>query len=120
MFYLSADVHPREDPTAQKLGEVADMLFRYSRKDFNLRVGECRIEYTDNPRFTLVIDTPRTVRRLLLRRSPFATADAFIRKRVDLEGDFIEGLKLKNDLVERGRTLRPAEKLKLFFHLFRM
>jgi len=120
MFYLSADVHPREDPTAQRLGEIADILFRYSRKDFNLRVGQCRIQYTDHPRFTVVLDSPRTVRRLLLRRNPFLAEDTFVDGALDIEGDLIEGLKVKNDVGERQKTLRFAEKLKLLFHLLRM
>jgi hypothetical protein len=120
MFYLSADVHPREDATAQRLGEIADILFRYSRKDFNIRVGQCRIRYTDHPRFTVVLDSPRTVRRLLLRRNPFLAEDTFVGGALDIEGDLIEGFKIKDDVSERQKSLRSAEKLKLLFHLLRM
>ena len=59
MFYTSAEVLPQGDKTAQRLGEIADILFRYSRKDFNLRVGEREVRYTDAPRFVVVIDSPR-------------------------------------------------------------
>ena len=120
MFYISADVHPREDPTAQRLGQIADILFRYSRKDFNIRVGEREIHYTDQPRFTAVLDSPRTVRRLLLRRSPYTAGDAFVAKALEIEGDLISGLQLKSDLGNRLGTLRAGERLKILINLLRV
>ena len=120
MFYISADVRPREDATAQRLGQIADLLFRYSRKDFNIRVGECEIHYTDQPRFTVVVDSPRTVRRLLLRRSPYAAGEAFTAKSLEIEGDLVSGLKTKADLGDRLATLRAGEKLKILLNLIRI
>jgi cyclopropane-fatty-acyl-phospholipid synthase len=118
MFYTSAEVLPREDKVAQRLGEISDILFRHSRKDFNLRVGEREIRYTDSPRFVVVVDQPRTIRRLLLRPNQYAAAEAFVDRHFDIEGNLIEGLRTKNALAERAATLRTGEKLKLLTHLF--
>jgi len=118
MFYTSAEVLPQGDKTAQRLGEIADILFRYSRKDFNLRVGEREIRYTDSPRFVVVVDSPRTIRRLLMRGNEYAAAEAFVDRHLDIEGDLIAGLKTKNALAERAATLGPGQKFKLLIHLF--
>ncbi|HKJ71314.1 MAG TPA: hypothetical protein VKA55_06140 [Gammaproteobacteria bacterium] len=120
MFYTSAEVLPSGDKVAQRLGAISDILFRHSRKDFNLRVGERELRYTDAPRFVVVVDRPRTLRRLLLRPNEYAAAEAFVDGRFDIEGDLIEGLKTKNDLAERASTLRLGDKLKLLFNLLRI
>jgi len=117
MFYTSAEILPGEDKTARRLGRISDILFRYSRKDFNIRVGDRELRYTDSPRFVVVVDRPRTIRRLLLRPNQYAAAEAFVDQHFDIEGDLIEGLKAKNALAERAPTLRIGEKLKLLFLL---
>lgn len=118
MFYTSAEVLPPEDRTARRLGSIADILFRYSRKDFNIRVGDRELRYTNNPRFVVRIDSPRTIRRLLLRANQYAAAEAFVEGEWDIEGDLLEGLRTKNDLAERAETLRTGEKLKLLVKIF--
>ena len=117
MFYTAAEVLPREDKTAQRLGAVSDRLFRNSRKDFNIRVGDYEIRYTHSPRFVLLVDRPATLRRLLLRPNHYAAAEAFVDRRLDIEGDLLEGLRMKNALAERAATLRAGEKLKLALKL---
>jgi hypothetical protein len=117
MFYTSAEVFPPEDKTARRLGGVADILFRSSRKDFNIRVGEVELRYTDSPRFWLVVDRPATLRRLLLRPNQYAAAEAFVDGKLEVEGDLLEGLRTKNALAERAATLRVGDKLKLAFTL---
>lgn len=120
MFYTSAEVLPREDKVAQRLGRIADILFRASRKDFNLRIGDREIRYTDNPRFVIGFDRPATIRRLLLRPNSYAAAEAFVDGHLDIEGDLLAGLRTKNALAERAETMRTGDKLKLLFHLSRI
>ena len=66
----------------------------------------------------VVIDSPRTIRRLLMRPNEYTAAEAFVDRHLDIEGDLIPGLKTKNALAERAASLRPGEKLKLLIHLF--
>ncbi|MFP4559971.1 MAG: hypothetical protein ACLFRB_05910 [Thiohalorhabdus sp.] len=120
MFYTAAEVLPQQDKVARRLGTIADILFRRSRKDFNIRVGERELRYTDSPRFVIVFDSPRTVRRLILRPNEYRAAEAFVDKHLDIEGDLIAGLKTKNALIERAPTLRLGEKLKILFTLLRI
>ena len=120
MFYTSAEVSPQDDKVAHRLGKIADLLFRRCRKDFNIRVGEREVLYTDNPDFTAVVDSPKTVRKLLLRPQPYAAGEAFLDKRVDIEGDLLAGLRARNLLSERPPDLRRSEKLKLLFNLLRI
>ncbi len=120
MFYTSAEVFPRDDRVARRLGKIADILFRYSRKDFNLRIGERQVRYTDSPEFVAVFDAPKTVRRLLLRPRSYKAGEAFVSQRLDIQGDLLAGLRTKNILTERSTTLRRTEKLKLLFHLLRI
>jgi hypothetical protein len=120
MFYVTAEVVPQKDPVARRLGEIADILFRYSRKDFNIRIGTREIRYTAHPRFVVRVDEPRTVRELLLRPTGHRAVDAFIRGRVAVEGDLLEGLRTRSALHSRPVALRPVERLKLWYHLLRV
>ncbi|MFA9461116.1 hypothetical protein [Thiohalorhabdus methylotrophus] len=120
MFYTAADVFPQEDKIARRLGAIADILFRHSRKDFNIRVGDRELRYTDRPQFVIIFDSPGSVRRLLLRHNEYLAAEAFVNQQMDIEGDLIAGLKAKNTLIERARTLRLGEKLKILFILLRL
>ncbi|MFB6261799.1 MAG: hypothetical protein ABEJ96_09290 [Thiohalorhabdaceae bacterium] len=118
MFYTSAEILPPEDKTARRLGGIADILFRYSRKDFNIRVGDRELRYTNHPSFVVRIDSPRTIRRLLLRPNQYAAAEAFVAGHWDIEGDFLEGLRTKNALAERAQSLRTRDKVKLLAKIF--
>ncbi|HKJ87689.1 MAG TPA: hypothetical protein VKA48_04190 [Gammaproteobacteria bacterium] len=120
MFYTAADVSPDADKVARRLGTIADILFRHARKDFNIRVGDRELRYTNHPRFVILFDSPRSVRRLLLRHNEYLAAEAFVDKRLDIEGDLIAGLKAKNALIERAPTLRLGEKIKILFNLLRI
>lgn len=120
MLYTSAEVVPPQDPTGQRLGQIADLLFRFVRKDFNVRIGDCELRYTADPRFVIVCDQPSTVRRLLLHPHPDRMQRAFIAKELDIEGDLLEGLRLKEVLTERSGQLGLRDKLRLFFHLLRL
>lgn len=120
MFYITAEVAPREDPVARRLGEIADILFRYSRKDFNIQVGEREIRYTAHPCFVVRIDRPATVRRLLARPTGNRAARAFMDGRLAVEGDLLEGLRTRRTLVQRRIPLRLSERLKLWLKLIRI
>jgi hypothetical protein len=120
MFYTSAEVVPADDPVARRIGKVADSLFQYSRKDFNLRVGEREIRYTDRPQFVVVVQSPKVLRRLLIRANAYQAADAFVDGEWDIEGDLLAGLRTKNTLYQRAESLRLRDKLKLFFQLLRI
>lgn len=120
MFYTAAEVAPADDRVAQRIGKIADNLFQYSRKDFNIRIGEREIRYTDKPQFVLVIASPKTLRRLLLRADAYKAADAYVDGEWDIEGDLLTGLRTKNTLYERAQNLRLRDKLKLFFQLLRI
>ncbi len=120
MLYTSAEVVPPQDPRGQRLGQIADLLFRFARKDFNLRIGGCELRYTADPRFVIVLEGPATVRRLLLRPRPDRIQQAFVTKELDIEGDLLEGLRLKEVLTERSAQLGPMNKLRVLFHLLRL
>jgi len=120
MFYTSAEVSPADDPVARRIGKIADSLFQYSRKDFNLRVGEREISYTDKPQFVIVVESPKVLRRLLLRADAYRAADAYVDGRWDIEGDLLAGRRTKNTLYERAQSLRLRDRLKLAFQLLRI
>jgi len=120
MLYTSAEVVPPQDPTGQRLGQIADLLFRFARKDFNLRIGSCELRYTDDPRFVIVLEEPSLVRRLLVPPRSDRIQQAFVTKALDIEGDLLEGLRLKEVLTERPAQLGLWDKLRLLFHLLRL
>lgn len=120
MFYVTAEVVPREDPVARRLGAIADILFRYSRKDFNIRVGEREVRYTAHPRLVVHADHPRTVRHLLVRPTGTRAARAFAAGRLDLEGDLLEGLRSRSTVTDRPVPLRLLERIKLWYQLLRI
>lgn len=120
MFYITAEVAPREDPVARRLGEIADILFRYSRKDFNIRVGEREVRYTAYPSFVIRVDRPTTVRGLLVWPTGNRAARAFVDGRLAVEGDLLESLRTRSALAQRRVPLRLSERLKLWFKLVRI
>ncbi len=116
----TAEFAPPEDPIARRIGEIADILFRDSAKEFNLRVGEREVRFTHRPRFEVVLDSPRTLRQLLLRPNEYAIGEAFIDGRFDIQGDLFAGLKAKNTLIKRAETLQLQDKLRILIHLLRI
>ena len=52
------------------------------------------------PDFTLVLNDPAALRRLLLGRDPLRFAEAYFTQQIDVEGDFFAALQLKDHLPE--------------------
>jgi cyclopropane-fatty-acyl-phospholipid synthase len=63
--------------------------------------------------FTFVVNDPLVLRQLVLRRSPLMLADAYIRGRVDFEGDLYAALGLKQHFKTLALNLREAGTLLL-------
>lgn len=57
-----------------------------------------------HPDCTLIVRSPELLRRLVLKRSPLALADAYFRGTVDVEGDIYAALRLKSQLQHLSLT----------------
>ena len=67
------------------------------------------------PEFTLVLNEPTALRRLLLGRDPLRFAEAYFTQQIDVEGDFFAALQLKDHLPEL--TLSWSDRLRLAVRL---
>ncbi|RZI57318.1 MAG: methyltransferase domain-containing protein [Rubrivivax sp.] len=65
--------------------------------------------------FTLVLNDPTALRRLLLGRDPLRFAEAYFSGQIDVEGDFFAALQLKDHLPEL--TLSWGDRLRLAVRL---
>lgn len=65
--------------------------------------------------FTLVLNDPTALRRLLLGRDPLRFAEAYFSGQIDVEGDFFAALQLKDHLPEL--TLSWSDRLRLALRL---
>jgi cyclopropane-fatty-acyl-phospholipid synthase len=65
--------------------------------------------------FTLVLNDPTALRRLLLGRDPLRFAEAYFSGQIDVEGDFFAALQLKDHLPEL--TLSWSDRLRLAVRL---
>ncbi|MFP4473666.1 MAG: hypothetical protein ACLFPX_07385 [Candidatus Omnitrophota bacterium] len=89
-------------PKSSSEKKLLNMVFQYHpRKDFNIRTsaGET-IRWSDNPKFTLVVNDPRALKRIILCRDDLEAGKAFIEKGIDIEGDLFEAMTLADYFSE--------------------
>ncbi|UXH76696.1 class I SAM-dependent methyltransferase [Roseateles amylovorans] len=67
------------------------------------------------PAFTLVLNNPTALRRLLMGRDPLRFAEAYFSGELDVEGNFFAALQLKDHLS--GLTLSWGDRLRLALRL---
>jgi len=116
------DVRSRafESDQAEAVGRIFRGLLRGFRGSAAIRIrnGETHSIGAGRPAFTLVLQDPSILRKLVIQRSPILLADAYFRGLVDFEGDLYAALRLKNhfqsltlSLRERIALLRDALRL---------
>jgi len=109
---------PRKDADALTASRVVleDVFGPIASRRFAVRYWEGTIdEPAERPRFTLVLDSPGALRRMLLPPSELSLTESYIFGDVDIEGD-IEGASELGD-VAASRLRSPLALLRLARHV---
>jgi len=116
---VSATNEPRTTPvtppgslrdTAMTLAILNRVLAGYGRRDFAIRLWDgtqVPADPGEETRFTLVLNRPTALRRMMLPPNELALGEAYLDDEWDVEGDIVWAMRL-GDLFER-LTLKPAE-----------
>lgn len=79
--------------------KVADLLFHKCATNFNVRLSDgTLLKRTDQPKFTLIINERKIFKKFLFKPNDLTLGKAFIDKRIDIEGDILEVVALKDHL----------------------
>lgn len=94
--------------------EVLNSIFSKSTKDFNIEFwnGET-ISYSSSPKFIIKFLDKDVFMQLITNPNVMAFAQAFIDKKIDIEGDIFEAIKLKDDI--KNIEISNKDKISLFF-----
>ncbi len=117
---MSVVANAARDVSVQISLEVLESLTSdYPRRDFAIRLWNGDIwGNSDNPRFTLVLKHPGTLRRMLLRANEVTLGEAYIFDDFDIEGDVEAAFEFGDYLV--AHELELTEKLHLAGLLLRL
>lgn len=112
-----AAVPPTAGPTRGSLDALEGILGPTSGWDFAARLPDGTRVGSRSPAFTLVLQRPERLRRLLLRPTERSLGEAYVRGDIDVEGDLERAV-----AVVRERVLDPSPSLRralgLLRHLF--
>lgn len=87
---------------------ISELLAGYPRHDFAVRLWDgSSCGNTEDPRFTLVINHPRAVRKMFLSPSELTLGECYIFGDLDVEGDMEAAFELGNHLFSRQTDHLP-------------
>jgi cyclopropane-fatty-acyl-phospholipid synthase len=87
---------------------IAQLLSNFPRHDFAVRFWDgSSWGNTQQPRFTLVINHPRVLRKMFLSPTELSLGECYIFGELDVEGDLEAAFELGNYLVTQKNTLSP-------------
>lgn len=94
--------------------KTLNSIFSKSNKKFNIEFWNKEIiSYSDNPKFTLKFLDKDVFIQLITNPNIMSFAKAFIDKKIDVEGDIFEAIKLKDDIA--NIEISNKDKITLFF-----
>ena len=116
---IDVSVESPDSDVAQRARQLLRRVFRHYAGSIPVRLwnGERFCVGRDDagsgaPPFTLVFRRPGAIRGLLLGRDQLRLAEAYIRDDIDIEGDFVAGIALKDKL--NTLSIPPRERLPVF------
>ena len=105
-----------EPSKARRVQYILKKLCSKAGSSFAVRLWDGSILYFgDKPQFTLVFNDRKTFKKLIVSPNAFTAGEAFIKKKIDLEGDIFAALKLKDHFESLSLTL--GDKLVILFNL---
>lgn len=94
--------------------ECINAIFSHTKKNFNIELWDGKIiHYSYEPKFVLKILDKNVFGELMSNPNIMGFAQAFIDKKIDVEGDIFEAIKLKDSIAHL--ELSNKEKISLFF-----
>ncbi len=94
--------------------EILDSIFAKSDKNFNIELWDKEvISYSDNPKFIIKFLDKDVFIQLITNPNIMSFAQAFIDKKIDIEGDIFEAIKLKDDIA--NIEISNKDRVNLFF-----
>lgn len=100
----------------EKAENILEKIFENHPDDFNVRLWNgYLIEWSKQPKFTLVFADKSSFRKLLLRGDAFTAGTIYIEGKLDIEGDIFEAIKLGDYLASLKLSWR--DKLRILMKL---
>jgi hypothetical protein len=95
---------------------ILDKVFEGHPKNFNVRFWDGRlIEWTPRPKFTIIFNDKRTFKKLFLRGDILSAGKSYITRKLDIDGNIFEALKLGDYFA--SLKLSRIEKFRLLLEL---
>jgi cyclopropane-fatty-acyl-phospholipid synthase len=95
---------------------LAQILSDYKETPFSIRLPTGAVLYSSDPeqsRFTLAINDPKSLYRMVFSPSMLSLGSAYVRKEFDFEGDIEEAFKLGNFLLSKRWPIRQKARFAL-------
>jgi cyclopropane-fatty-acyl-phospholipid synthase len=93
---------------------LAELFGPTERRDFAVRLWNAAVEMpssTSSPTFTLVLESPGSLRRMLLPPSELSIVESYLRGDIDVEGDLESASTIADALAERLRSVRRVARV---------
>jgi cyclopropane-fatty-acyl-phospholipid synthase len=120
-YAMSKHVDTADNSASKALAVLQSLLGDYHPRDFTIRFwdGNQWPAETGSPRFTLILNHPHALRRMLQNStSDLSLCEAYIYGDLDLEGDLEAAMPLGNRLMNRRWS--ASTMLRVGWNLFRM
>src|SRR5438552_383955 len=118
----TVQVHTKDPAVQQSLAFLQDILAGYHPRDFAVRFWDGSVwepEAGQEPRFTLVLTHPGSVRRMFWPPRRLTVTEAYIFEDYDIEGDMEAFWGVCHHMSDRGKAIKGLEKLRWGLRLYR-
>ena len=102
--------------------EILELLFKGLKKSFEVILSNGEVLKVGNPRYRFIINSPMVLPKVILSGNDYVAGRAFIEKEIDVEGDIISAMEIKegfgdfeSGLSLKGRLIYLSLKMYLLF-----